>query len=72
MAVNFTQDPNNLTYNKIAPRVVDNITYSTTLVKYLSTKAQRWGGGPIQIEPVLSSTSPTGGTIDLWTRCHLQ
>lgn len=62
--MDFTSDLGNVTYNKIAPRVVDNITYSTTLVKFLSTKAQRWGGGPIQIEPVMSSTSPTGGTID--------
>jgi hypothetical protein len=60
----FTSDLGNVTYNKIAPRVVDNITYSTTLVKYLSTKAQRWGGGPIQIEPVMTSTSPTGGFIN--------
>lgn len=62
--MDFSSDLGLVTYNKIAPRVVDNITYSTTLVKYLSTKAQRWGGGPIQIEPVMTSTSPTGGFIN--------
>jgi hypothetical protein len=62
--MDFTSDLGLVTYNKIAPRVVDNITYSTTLVKYLSTKAQRWGGGPIQIDPVMTSTSPTGGFIN--------
>lgn len=62
--MDFTSDLGNVTYTKIAPRVVDNITYSTTLVKYLSTKAQRWGGGPIQVEPVMTSTSPTGGFIN--------
>jgi hypothetical protein len=62
--MNFTSDLGDVTYNKIAPRVVDNITYSTTLVKYLSTKSQRWGGGPIQIDPVMTSTSPTGGFIN--------
>jgi len=62
--MDFTSDLGLVTYTKIAPRVVDNITYSTTLVKYLSTKAQRWGGGPIQIDPVMTSTSPTGGFIN--------
>lgn len=62
--MDFTSDLGLVTYTKIAPRVVDNITYSTTLVEYLSTKAQRWGGGPLQVEPVMTSTSPTGGTIN--------
>lgn len=62
--MDFTSDLGEVTYKKIAPRVVDNITYSTTLVKYLSTKAQRWGGGPIQVDPVMTSTSPTGGFIN--------
>lgn len=60
----FTKDLNTVTYTKIAPRVVDNITRSTTFASLLSGKAKSWGGGPLQIEPVQTSLSPTGGFIN--------
>lgn len=59
----FVDRVNDITYQKILPRVTDQINNSNIFASILLNKPGEWGGGPYITAPIMIANSQTGGSF---------
>ncbi len=61
--INFLERVTDITYQKILPRMTDQINNSNIFGSILLNKPGEWGGGPYVSAPIMVANSQTGGSF---------